>query len=366
MALRETLEEVRAAIKSGDANGANEQEAKAWFITPIVEALGWRGRSRVRFEYSPDQASRRMDYALRGPDQKTVALIEAKAPGQDLERHVTQTLNYAFLEGIPLCVLSTGVEWWLYLSHEEASAPHQRCFAKLDVGADGTDTLEDRLQHCLGYAEVVDGSALERARQLLEEHRSNERVLAEIPRAWERMLKDPDDLLIEMVQAEVYNEIKLRPTDQQVSEFLQRPTPASRQTPATERSTRQQAPIDLSNLGQPRPNPRSGNNRPVQRIVGFRLWGRQHQARTAVEVWLGVAKAVLEQHPNDFERAFQLRGRTRQYIARSSDEHTQSQEIGSSGYYAETNFRGPECIQRARDLLRLFGYGETDLEVLEA
>ena len=49
-----------------------------------------------------------MDYALRGPDETIVALIEATAPGQDLGGSVTQTLNDAVHAGIPLCVLTTG------------------------------------------------------------------------------------------------------------------------------------------------------------------------------------------------------------------------------------------------------------------
>ena len=44
MALREVVEGVCAAIAKGDADGASEQEAKAWFITPIVECA-WMARS---------------------------------------------------------------------------------------------------------------------------------------------------------------------------------------------------------------------------------------------------------------------------------------------------------------------------------
>lgn len=365
MALREVIEEVREAIASGDARDANEQEAKAWFITPIVEALGWRGRSRVRFEYSPSQGQMRMDYALRGPDQTTVAVIEAKAPGNDLDQHVTQTLNYAFHEGIPLCALTTGVEWWLYLSLEETSAPRDRFFAKLDLEEDGVEDLEDRLQSCLGYDAVIDGSARERAKRMLEDRRNEERILAEVPRAWQRLLEEPDDLLLRLVQDRVDQSIGLRPTHEQVRSVLRRsvhgpaPSHLSSQQPSAD-------PWPARSLALPHPprRERRTSKRAATRITGFRLWGEWYQASSSAAMWHGVASAVYARHSSDFERACQLRGTTRQYVALTDDHMNVPRQIPNSPYFIETNFNANDCERYARRLLSLFDYPASDLDVL--
>ena len=365
MALHEVIEEVREAIASGDARDANEQEAKAWFITPIVEALGWRGRSRVRFEYSPSQEQMRMDYALRSPDQTTLAVIEAKAPGNDLDQHVTQTLNYAFHEGIPLCALTTGVEWWLYLSLEETSAPRDRFFAKLDLGEDAVEELEDRLQSCLGYDAVIDGSARKRAKQMLDDRRNEERLLAEIPKAWRRLLEKPDDLLLRLVQDQVDQSIGLRPTHEQVRNVLRR----SIQGAAAPHLSSQQPPSDprpAQPLALPRPprsERRTGRRAPT-RITGFRLWGEQHQVSTSTAMWYGVASAVYARHSSDFERAFQLRGTTRQYVALTGEYMTVPRQLPNSPYFIEMNFNASDCERYARALLEMFGYPASDLDVL--
>ena len=250
MALREEVEGVRAAIAKGDADGASEQEAKAWFITPIVEALGWRGRDRVRLDYSPNPEHMQMDYALRGPDETIVALIEATAPGQDLGGRVTQTLNDAFRAGIPLCVLTTGVNWWLYLLLDERSALLDRYFAKLDVRTDPLEALEDCLTSCLGYEAVVDGTARVRARQLLDDRRNEECLLAEIPRVWRRLLEGPDDLLVELVQEEVERAVDLRPSVKQVAAVIQGRAAAGSASP-----TVAEAPRDPPAARAPRPQP---------------------------------------------------------------------------------------------------------------
>ena len=54
----------------------------------------------------------KVDIALQG-DGRLVALVEAKAPYIDLSQHVEQVLRYAFHEGVDICVLTTGLDWWL-------------------------------------------------------------------------------------------------------------------------------------------------------------------------------------------------------------------------------------------------------------
>lgn len=67
---------------------------------------------------------------------------------------------------------------------------------------------------------------------------------------------------------------------------------------------------------------------------------------------------------DEFERAFQLRGRSRQYITPSREGRIHARRIGNSPYYAYTYLSAAQCERRARELLELFGYGADELEVL--
>ena len=224
MALRETLEQVRSDIADGHANGANEQEAKDWFITPILQALGWRGPGRVRLEHPAGRERVKMDFALQGPDRKIVAFIEAKVPGADLSSHVGQVMGYAFFEGVDLCVLTTGVEWWLYLPREKGQ-PMDRRFAALDLQNDDTDQLALLLESCLEYGALTSGEAERHAKDILAARQNEKRLIAELPSAWRRLFDGPDDLLVELVQDEVRKGIGLAPSKQQVAEFLREKMP---------------------------------------------------------------------------------------------------------------------------------------------
>lgn len=67
---------------------------------------------------------------------------------------------------------------------------------------------------------------------------------------------------------------------------------------------------------------------------------------------------------DELERAFQLRGRSRQYITPTREGHIHARRIGNSPYYADVNLSAVGCVRHARALLVLFGYGADELEVL--
>ena len=114
-----------------------------------------------------------------------------------------------------------------------------------------------------------------------------------------------------------------------------------------------------------KPIRKRGGSTAGKRIVGFRLWGESHRTRMAKELWLGVAEAIYERHPHDFDRALELQGRTRRYIARSPETLFSAEQIGDSPYFAEINFSSRDCMGQARALLELFGYRADELEVIE-
>lgn len=443
MTLRETLAQVRSDIADGHANGANEQEAKDWFITPILQALGWRGPSRVRLEHPAGRERVKMDFALQGPDRKSVAFIEAKAPGADLSSHVGQVMNYAFYEGVDICVLTTGVEWWLFLPREKGE-PMDRRFAVLDLQSDDADQLALLLESCLEYEALTSGEAERHAKDILAARQNEKRLIAELPSAWRRLFDGPNDLLIELVQGEVRKGIGLAPSEQQVAEFLREKAPDEKTTgkkrktpdesywcskcgetkprddfywrsngrrlsackacqkkpkasPGRQNAERDAEIVKLRNDGMtyreiaqrfdlssvrvlkiyrretdgraqqtpPRPQSSRRGKAPRKRVTGFVLHGQQHPAASWKDVWLGVAGALYTRHAANFDHAMQLRGATRQYIARSEEELFRARRIGTSPYFAEINFSAGDSERHSRKLLELFGYKGDDLEVLE-
>ena len=410
MALRETLERARSHPATG-----SEEAAKVRIVLPILSALGWdyTDPSHVDFEYAVRTRRQRgqVDIALREPRDANVALIEVKAPDKKLDAFVDQLMEYAFNDSAGICVLTTGLVWWLYLPHVADAKPSERRFAQLDVVHDSVDQLIDDFETYLSRTSLLDRSAQKRAQQALEASLQEERLLGEIPRVWQQMIDEPDHDLVQLVENRVFRSVRLRPTADQITAALRGdssvmpPAPPSPVSPSRSRKRDEEivrlrdGGMSYIKIGQrlnlshtrvrniyrretegrtqqapPRPQSSSGHRSrsssqrgkaPRKRVVGFVLRGEQHAAASWKDVWLGVAGVLYTRHAANFDHAMQLRGATRQYIARSEEELFRARRIGTSPYFAEINFSAGDSERHARALLELFGYKGDDLEVLE-
>ncbi len=373
MALRDVIDEVQQEILSV-GTGINEADAKAAFITPILAELGWRGLRRIRSEYAVDQGRMRLDYALLGSNSKPVALIEAKAPREDLGTHVAQVLNYSFHEGVDICVLTTGILWWLYLPREKGS-PDERRFAQLDLRSGDVGEIARTLESCLEHEALTSGAGEAQARELLSRLQLERHMRFEIPQAWQRLLSGPNDFLVELLQEEVEDATGVRPSKGQVTEVLRGYTekgivteiaasPPLALKPSKDSHIRERPAVDSNEVrsrrkSTPTPSPRA-----------FRLWGTERAFSSSTDMWLIVAAEVYQRHPAEFlqrvEASSQMRGRTRAYVSASIEAMHTPAQIPSSPYFAETNNSRATSERLARALLETFGYGEQDLEILSS
>ena len=350
VALRETLN----TIRSGSVP-PNEEAAKFQIIAPILSDLGWNPfGSNVLYEHSVGGGGGgSVDIALQGPRGDLVALIEAKRPGIDLSRHVSQVLGYAFHEGVDICVLTTGLEWWLYLPRE-AGSPDQRRFTILRITADPTEQLVDDLETFLGFENLVGGEAAKKAKQVLKASEQAALLGTEIPQVWQSMLNDSDDDLIELVRQRVYEKVNLRPEPARVAQFLRGESSIHRAS-----TTVTPAPSPITT------HPPTKNLRPT----GFRLWGNHYIVKSGAEMYAQTAGLLYQRYGQEFiNRLLTLhtpRGKAYAYRYDPNKKTIQrSKKISDTDVFLDTNLRIEQSEERAHEFLKLFGHPPSDLEIL--
>ena len=199
-------------------------------------------------------------------------LIEAKAPGSDLKQHVAQVLGYAFHEGVDICVLTTGLEWWLFLPRESGE-PIKRRFATLDMQSDSVERLAEDLRAFLDKEALVRGRAQKKAKSVLKATLDAARLETEIPKIWERMQEGPDEELVELIGSRVYEKLNLRPEKDQVIAALRgKPVPM----------------VSKPDVPVPKAPPASEVQKQGRRLsrkpVAIVLWGTRYQVRLHKEV----------------------------------------------------------------------------------
>ncbi|MYG94963.1 MAG: hypothetical protein F4138_08330 [Acidimicrobiia bacterium] len=359
MHLKEVLEKIR-----GSASPENEEAAKFQVIAPILQALGWDtfDGEQVKFEYSVGgRNGGRVDIALKSRD-RVVALVEAKAPTTDLNSHVAQVLGYAFHEGVDICVLTTGMEWWLYLPREPGE-PRKRRFAQLMVEQASLEQLVEDFECFLGKQNLVRGGSLRQARRVLKAGHEADRLKTEMPKIWKRMLDTADDELVELISKRVYEKTSIRPSSTQVagllrSQQVQLATPVEARrasftaTPAMKAD--EQAPLRSTKV-------------PTVKPVAIVLWGQRHSVTTHKEVLCVVAEKLFERHAGEFYKLLELKGRRHPFVARNRQALGQpevSYEVASSGYWVDIHASAKAIRKRADRFLGCFGYPPFDLEVI--
>lgn len=352
MSLNETLERIRLSPVP-----QNEESAKFYVLAPILRDLGWDPhRPEVSYEHPVGGgASGRVDIALRGP-RGIVAMIEAKAPASNLGNHVTQVLGYAFHDGVDICVLTTGLEWWLYLPRESGE-PAKRRFAVLNLQNDPLEQLSDDLNAFLSKETLVNGLAVKRAQSVLKASLETAELNTKIPGIWANMVNSPDEELVELLSKRVYEGTNLRPAREQVVEALQRsPQPSSS--------------VSDSQAGVSRNDalPPSKMSKRKQRPIAIELWGHRYSIQMWKDVTCTVAEKLYDRHPHEFHKILELEGSKHPYAARDpkvlkNPKRNGFSEVGSTGYYIDIHLSSENHVKRAELFLDCFGYPPSELKI---
>ncbi|WP_419918785.1 hypothetical protein [Candidatus Poriferisocius sp.] len=352
MSFSKVLEDIRFSPEP-----PNEEAAKFKIIAPILQNLGWDIYGpQVLYEHSvgKQRGGGRVDIALKGA-RRLVAIIEAKAPGSDLSNHVAQVLGYAFHEGVEICALTNGLEWWLYLPREGGD-PEERRFMVLSIADDPVDRLADDLETFLSKTALESGDAVSKAKQVLKaEH---ERVLLgqRIPDIWLKMVKQPDEELLEIISKRVYNEIGLRPTREQVIDVLH-------DRPVRKRPVKSDLPKAISKPDSTRAQKRrtpQQTSLPTSMI----LFGVSYTIHRHAKSFATLVEVLYERDQASFGKLLDLGRGKRPYVSQDASELIRAKRVGTSDYFVEVNLSGADIWRRARLFMNHLGYKETDLQLL--
>lgn len=357
MTLRETLGRIAKA-----AVPPNEEAAKFQIIVPVLGDLGWdvynlHGADEVRYEHQAgsSRSGGRVDIALMGRNDQCACFVEAKAPGANLDDHVAQLLGYAFHDGVTVCALTDGLEWRLYLPRE-AGPPDKRQFALLRLRDDPVEQSADDLEAFLSRDVVRSGKAERDAARALKRLQEESDIARRLPEIWRKMLTKPDEELVDLVRSKVHAELRLSPSADQVADVL------------SGREVAPSRPAQTSDYGRPAPGGAdAGEQRAKPRkIQSATVLGVHKELKTWKGLVVHVAEQLHARHQQDFFAvASQLKSRKHNHISRDAREMRAPLEIGTSGIFIETHASASNIVSRARQLLELFGYSASDMEIHE-
>ena len=196
----------------------DESATKQGVVLRLLSAVGWDtfDINQVVPEYTV--GSRRVDYALL-PGTANTVFLEVKRPGEKLERHQQQLLEYCFQEGVRLAGLTSGRTWWFYLPLQ-AGSWEQRRFLTIDLDNQAPNVMERKFLKYLSPKVVDSGHAVRSAEALVESRQRTEKTSKAIADAWKQIIETPDELLVELITEAAERMCGFRPETDLVQHFL--------------------------------------------------------------------------------------------------------------------------------------------------
>ncbi|MDI6776906.1 MAG: type I restriction endonuclease [Syntrophales bacterium] len=332
----------------------DEASIKSAIILRLLSLLGWNpfDINQVKPEYTVE--SKRADFSLR-INGANKAFIEVKRPNENLEPHQEQLLGYAFREGVKIAILTNGVTWWFYLPLNEGSW-EQRRFFTADFTEQLPESIAERLIALLSKDNIASGDAVKNAEDL---YRSRQRkvVLREaLPKAWHKLINDPDDLLVDLLIETTEKLSGFRPEIDDIERFLDgvahhSGTPVSPTPPVVYQTTRHRVSVP------------STDGYINKQILAFTLLGKTHRPRNWKDLIVTVSEEMYRRHPAEFDRALMLRGSKMAYFGVHANKLSQPSRVSDSRYFVETKLNSNSIVRRCHELLSLFGYKDSDLSI---
>jgi hypothetical protein len=196
----------------------DESSTKQALILPILQILGWNvfNVDEVTPEFVVE--NRKVDYALKNNNLSEV-FIEVKSPKEDLEKHQDQLLDYSFRQGVELAILTNGLTWWLYLPTQKGSW-HERKFYTIDIYQQDSEILSNIFIEILSKQNVLNGDSIKNAINIYRGKRREKILFSTIPESWNKMISEPDPLLIELFIEVVEKMCGYKPESEMILDFL--------------------------------------------------------------------------------------------------------------------------------------------------
>ena len=167
--LKETINRILGFTETLQGDDFNEAATKHFVVLPILRDLGWNCDNLENLEVFPDKSTESgpVDYALQHDGKARVFIVVKRWPTEPAPDKLDDEIApYVSQEEVDFVVLTNGKTWLFYLPDLDAPWETRR-FCAIDL--DNRDEAASNFQKYLSKPYVVNGSAREAAKAIVEE-----------------------------------------------------------------------------------------------------------------------------------------------------------------------------------------------------
>jgi predicted type IV restriction endonuclease len=199
-------------------NSFDEAATKQVVVSKILHCLGWDpfNINEVCPEYEVGNV--RVDFALRHNDTNKV-FIEVRKVVENLGKGEEQLLKISFRHGVDIAILTNGISWRFYLPLLKGSCEERR-FYTIQILEQSADDITQKFADLLSKINVISGRALENAKNLYKSKQRSVLMVKTLPKAWNKVISEPEKLLLELVAETTEKLCGYKPDDEMVRKYI--------------------------------------------------------------------------------------------------------------------------------------------------
>ena len=179
--------------------------------------------------------------------------------------------------------------------------------------------------------------------------------MAALPKAWNQLVNEPDDLLVELVAEKVKELCKHKPDEDEVEQFL-----------STHLQNIKITQPPMGRKPDPPPKPKPSGSMKGKKPTAFTFNGTSYKVTSWSRMLVRTCEVVHSEQRSRFEEVLSFkRGRTPDFSREQSDfKHPRpAREINKTGIFVNTCKNADQIIQTAKNLIAHFGYDENALHI---
>jgi len=332
----------------------DEAAIKQAVVLRILSLLNWDpfNIDEVMPEYPVGGG--KVDFALRDQESNKAFIAVRKNEGifEDFEEQLS---SWAFEQKAQISVITNGITWWFCLPLKEERLEERR-FHILKLKEQGAEIVTQGLFDFLSRGAITSGKALESAERIHHSRKKETLIKEHLPRAWEKILKEPERWLSDAV-VEVTKELSGHEPDiDTVKTFIRSEAGAGLSVQSHAGSSSGPAP-------QKAARSRDRDAQVGKSIVSFSLKGTRTEVYSWKDMFVRLCEMVFknQKDPDDLEVALTMSEFNRDFFTRNPHQFLESERVEGTDIYVDTGLSPKEFAVVSRELITLFGYEKNDL-----
>jgi len=205
----------------------------------------------------------------------------------------------------------------------------------------------------------INGKATQNAETVYRGQQKSSIIQETIPKAWNKIINEPDDLLVELINETTEKLCGHKADTESVAEFLLQHKNefilAALQSPQKTTIIKKGKSI-LTTVAQ-------NENYTGKTITAFHFRGKKYEVRSWIELLVLLSEELNNKHKSEFNKTLNLIGRKRPYFSYNKNELRIPQQIKNTKIFLETNLSSNMIVKICGNLLALFGYSNNDLKI---